>query len=87
MYINTIEPDTFQHAYLSAILPGECYRPENSTEVYLMTDYDEVDEKYVVVNLSTGFRVEFTPGEADAISVIRMRVDAIAKPYFNIAKE
>ena len=88
MNINIVKPATFQHAYLSAILPGECFSPETSAEcysfdVYLMTHYDEVDNKYIVVNLRTGSRVDFTPSEADAMSVIRMRVDATAEPYLN----
>ena len=84
MNIKIAEPDTFQHAYLSAILPGECFSPEtHSFDAYLMTNYDEVHDKYIVVNLRTGSRTEFTPIEADALSVIRMRVDATAEPYLN----
>ena len=87
MNINTPKPNLFQHAYISAILPGECFRSEDSSEVYIMTNYDEVYDRYIVVNLSTGLRVEFTPSEADAMSVIRMRVDATAVPYLYITKE
>lgn len=87
MNITTPKPNLFQHAYISAFLPGECFRSEDSNEVYIMTNYDEVYDRYVVVNLSTGLRVEFTPSEADAMSVIRMRVDATAVPYLYITKE
>ena len=87
MNINTVEPYTFQHADLSAILPGECFSVENTNEVYLMTNYDEINNEYIVVNLYTGFRFNFTPSEADDMSVIRMRVDATAEPYLNPKKE
>ena len=92
MNIKIAEPPVFQRTYLSAILPGECFSPETSIEcysvdVYLMTNYDEVNEKYIVVNLYTGSRVDFTTSEADAMSVIRMRVDATAEPYLNSTKE
>ena len=92
MNIKIAEPPAFQRTYLSAILPGECFSPATSIEcysvdVYLMTSYDEIDNKYIVVNLYTGSRVEFTPAEADALSVIRMRVDATAEPYLNNTKE
>lgn len=81
MKIHTIEPDVFQCTYLSAILPGECFRLENSDKVYIMTNFDEVDERYIAVNLSTGLRIDFTTSEAEAMWVTRMHVDATAKPY------
>lgn len=83
MRIHTIEPDVFQCIYLSSILPGECFRQEDSNEVYIMTNYDEADEKYIVVNLSTGHRVDFTPSEARATWVTHMHVDATAEPYLS----
>lgn len=87
MNIQTPKPKIFQHADLSAILPGECFSIENTNEVYLMTNYDEIDNEYIIVNLYNGFRFNFTPSEADNISVIRMRVDATAEPYLNPKKE